>query len=486
MRTAARFSAFVLSLIVFNPARASDWTQWRGDGRDGVAHDSPRLIDALPSEGLAPLWRTEPIPSGTDGGWSSPVVSGGKLYVYTHMRARTSQDKLPARQYPYLADDKRGHLSPAEFAEYEIKRREEDRSLSNFFEYREVLHCFDALTGKPLWRDTKPSVYTRFLHSGTPAVVDGKVYVLGAARTARCFDAATGERLWETRLPGEFLDEYMMSSFAVADGVAAVLAGHLFGLDSQSGSILWEGDAQKTKGTHSSPAVWLSHGHAKFIVNVTGDTTICVEPKTGEENWRIKSYARQSTPVVVGDKLVTLGDQRRGGLRCFDMTPAAANERWAYQRIADKGSSPVVVGDYVYAQGEKRMCCVNLETGDEAWNTLVDLATPQYTSLVAGDNKVIYAHDGVMMFAADPKEFRPLFAAKLDKTGLMASEEEFRRRLKLSELERTDGGLEKSMRLFQKEITNQGPLPCSSPALVDGRLYLRLRQGIACYNLAAR
>jgi hypothetical protein len=91
-----------------------------------------------------------------------------------------------------------------------------------------------------------------------------------------------------------------------------------------------------------------------------------------------------------------------------------------------------------------------------------------------------------MMFAADPKEFRPLFAAKLDKTGLMASEDEFRRRLKLGELERTDGGLEKSMKLFQKEITSQGPLPCSSPALVDGRLYLRLRQGIACYNLAAR
>jgi outer membrane protein assembly factor BamB len=131
------------------------------------------------------------------------------------------------------------------------------------------------------------------------------------------------------------------------------------------------------------------------------------------------------------------------------------------------------------------MCCVNLDTGEEAWNTLLDLATPQYTSLVAGDHKVIYAYDGVLIVAADAKEFRVVFAAKLDKTGLMASEDEFRRRLKLGDLERTEGGLEKSLRLYQQQIGNQGPLRCSSPALVDGKLYVRLKQAVACYDLAA-
>jgi outer membrane protein assembly factor BamB len=432
------------------------------------------------------VWISERVPSANDGGWGSPVVADGKVYLFSHTRIKTPDAKLPPRKYPYLADDKRGHLSAAEFAEYEIKRREEDRALGEFYEYREIVYSLDAQTGKPVWKDDKPSLYTRFLHSGTPTVIDGRLYVLGAGRKARCLDARTGKHLWETHLPGEFVDEYMMSSFAIADGVAVVLAGQLFGLDTATGAILWQGDQRTTRGTHSSPVVWQTQGRELLIANVAGDSTACIEPRTGKEIWRIKSQANLSTPLVAGDKLVTLGSQRRGGLRCFDLSLAGAKERWVYQRIADKGSSPVAIDGFVYAQGERRLCCVNLDTGEEAWNTLLDLALPQYTSLVAADGKGIYALDGVLVFAADPQGYRPLIEAKIDKRGLLATEAEFRRRLKLDELESTAGGAEKSVRVFQQEVGNQGPLPCASPALADGKLYLRLRQAIACYDLSAK
>jgi outer membrane protein assembly factor BamB len=466
-------------------ASAAEWSQWRGDHRDGVAHTSPVLLESLPTAGITPLWTCEKVPGGNDGGWSSPVIAEGKLYLYAHTRIKAADAKLPPRKYPYLPDDKRGHLSPAEFAEYEVNRRLEDQQFSEFYEYREIVFCLDAQTGKSVWKDDRPSVYTRFLHSGSPTINNGRLYILGAARTARCLDARTGKQLWETRMPGEFVDEYMMSSFAVADGTAVVLAGRLFGLDAGNGEIRWQGDEQKTRGTHSSPVVWSAGGRDNLIANVAGDSTICFEPRSGQERWRVKSQANLSTPLVVGNKLVTLGNQRRAGLRCFDLSLEGAQERWAYQRIADKGSSPVVVGGYVYAQGERRLCCVNLDTGEEAWSATLDLASPQYTSLVAGNDKVFYAYDGLLIFAADAHEYRPLITAKIDKQGLLAGEPEIRRRLKLDELERTPGGLEKSTRLFQQEIGNQGPLPCSSPALVDGKLYLRLRQAIACYDLAA-
>ncbi|HWB01276.1 MAG TPA: PQQ-binding-like beta-propeller repeat protein [Pirellulales bacterium] len=479
----------IVVLLVFAAAawgEASQWTQWRGDHRDGVAHDSPPLLDALPNDGIMPLWMSERVPGGGDGGWGSPVIADSRLYLFTHRRTRLSEEKLPPRKYPYLSEDKRGHLTAEEYAAYEINRREEDRKLGELYEYHELVYCLDANTGVEIWKDRTKSVYTRFLHSGSPAVADARLYVLGAGRVAKCLDARSGKHLWETRLPGEFNDEYMMSSFAVADGVACVLAGQLFGLDAANGEILWQGNEQSTRGTHSSPVTWTVDGHEFFIVNVAGSSTICIEPRTGHERWRVKSDANLSTPLVVADKLITLGSQRRGGLRCFDLSLDGAKERWVYQRIADKGSSPVVVNGYVYAQGERRMCCVNLDTGDEAWNTMLDLASPQYTSLVAGDGKVIYAYDGVLVFAADPHEFHPLIAAKVDKNGRMATESEFRRLLKLDALEKTPGGLEKSTRVYQQEVGNQGPLPCSSPALVDGKLYLRLRQAVACYDLSAK
>jgi len=486
MPRAARLGiCLFLALTIARPMSlaAAEWRQWRGDQRDGVALSSPPLAASLPAEGLRPVWVQEKILAGGNGGWGSPIVAGSRVYLFVHARIQLSDKKLGPQKFPYLADDKRGHLTPEQYAEYEKNRRAEDQERGKAFDYREIVYCFDARTGKELWKNDRPSIYTRFLQSGTPAVDHGRLFILGAGLKARAVDAETGRDLWETRLPGEFLDEFMMSSFAVVDEVAVVLAGHLRGLDAATGKIIWEGDPQKTRGVHSSPAVWKSGDTSYLVANVAGADTVCLEPKTGHELWRVKSEANLSTPVVVGNRLITLGNSRRGGLRCFELSTSGAEPVWKYQRIADKGSSPLVVGDHVYAQGERRLACVDLATGQEAWSTTLDLASPQYTSLVAADNKVIYAYDGLLCFAADAAAYKPLFEVKFDKTGLMASEQSFRQRLKLDELEKTPEGQEKSVKVFQREVGQQGPLPCASPALADGRLYLRLRSALACYDL---
>ena len=69
----------LISLATF--ASASDWPQWRGPLRNGVAVDSPPLIDKIPESGLKELWESEPIPADDNGGLSSPVVAGGKVFV---------------------------------------------------------------------------------------------------------------------------------------------------------------------------------------------------------------------------------------------------------------------------------------------------------------------------------------------------------------------------------------------------------------------
>ena len=477
------FSVNLCFSVSARSARAGEWSGWRGDRRDGVAHDSSPLRTQLPADGLAPLWESEKIPAAGNGGWSSPIVWDGKAYLFAHQR--TAIKKLGPPKYPFFFREKRPEVSQEDYAEYERKRREEDIERGKAFDFREVVYCIDSASGKTLWKNERPSVYTRFLQSGTPIIDHEKIYILGAGLNARAIDARSGRDLWQTRLPGEFVDDFMMSSFVVADGVAAVLAGHLRGLDAETGKILWEGDPRSTRGVHSSPVAWQSPDGPRLIANVAGRDTVCLEPKTGHEVWRVQSEANLSTPVVVGDRMLTLGNNRRGGLRCFKLSPQGAELAWKYQRLADKGSSPVVVGDFVYAQGERRLACVELASGREAWSASLDLETPQYTSLVGGDGKVIYALGGVLMFAADPAEYRPLFEAKINKQGIMAPEKLFRSQLKLDEIERGPGGQEKALKIYQREVGNQGPLPCSSPALVGSRLYLRLRDRLACYELAA-
>ena len=483
MRTFSGFCVAVLFLA--SSTFAGSWNQWRGPNRDGVAPDSPPLTRLGVDEALTPSWISEPISSSFNGGWGSPVVDAGRVYVYIHSKTRKEGVELGKAKYPWLPPDKRGHLTPAEYEQYEVNRRDEDEERAKAEIFTETLYCFDAATGKTLWKNVKSSIYTRFVQSGTPTVVDGRVLVLVPGRKARCYDAAKGELLWETKLPGDFRDEFMMSSFAVTDGVAAVLAGRLVALDVKTGAILWEGDAKATRGEHSSPVVHRHGEAASFVANVAGDTA-SFDAKTGKEHWRVKSSASGSTPIVVGDKLVTYGSSRRGGLRCYQISAAGVEEKWVYSGAADQGSSPVVVKGYVYVQGERRLACIDLNTGDEKWTADLPLNDPRYTSLIAADDKILYALEGLLWFAADPTGYKPIAALKMDDKGVVATEAAHRKRLNLDELKAKPDGEKRSDNIYRDKVASQGPVQCTSPAIADGRLFVRLKNGIACYELVER
>jgi outer membrane protein assembly factor BamB len=476
----------LLTLLLSSHTFAGDWNQWRGPNRDGLALQGPPLLEALPAGGLEPLWITDDeIPSARGGGWSSPVVADGKVYLFTHKRTRRDQGELPPQRFPWLPPENRGGMSEEQYEQYERNRREEELLRSKNFRFNETIYCLDAATGRTLWTNDRLSAYTRFSQSGSPAVVDGKVYLLGAGLIARCVDAATGKDVWETRLPGQFVDEFMQSSFAVADGVAVIVAGRLFGLDAESGQILWEASENDGGSLHTSPVVWHAAGKAQVIANVAGGSTVCVEPKTGKERWRVQSEAGHATPLIVGDRMVTYGSSRKKGLRCFALFDDRAELLWTYQGTADPGSSPVAVDGQVYVQGEKRLACVDLETGRADWTASLDMNQPRYTSLIAADNKVIYAFDGVLCFSASPEEYEQLINAKVDDAGLMAEETTFRKLLNIDKLETTAAGQQEAERLWRQKFNNSGPLPCASPAMADGKLYVRLKNGLACYDLSA-
>jgi outer membrane protein assembly factor BamB len=468
--------------LLASPAAADDWSAWRGSARDGVAHNSPPLIEELPPGGLQPHW-IAPMGHAERGGWSSPVIADGKVYLFTHVKTKVSDENLAPQKFPYLSPDKRVGMNEQEYEQYESNRRDEQQARSKAFRYTEHVDCLDAQTGEPLWRHEQESVYTRFPQSGTPLVADGRLYILGAGQMVRAIDATTGKSLWNTRLPGDFRDEHLHSSLALADGAVCILADSLFGLDAAGGELLWQGDEANTSGRYTSPVVWSAGGRPMFIVNVAKGETIAVEPRTGKEYWRIQSEGQRATPLVIDRLLITYGQSRKQGLRAFDLTQNPPVELWKYQGAADSGSSPVVVGGQIYVQGEKRLACVDLKTGKAQWTTLLDIGNPRYTSLIAADGKVFYAFDGVLCFAADPQQYTGLYDAKVNREGLLAEQDELRKLLKLDELERTAEGQKEAERVWRREVESEGVLSCATPAIADGKLYLRLKKQLVCYDL---
>lgn len=79
------------------PNAASDWPQWRGPDRNGIAGPGPKLADAWPEGGPKLLWKSEPIAcgwepngcvglGGQEGGLGSVTVVGEKAFVYVHWK----------------------------------------------------------------------------------------------------------------------------------------------------------------------------------------------------------------------------------------------------------------------------------------------------------------------------------------------------------------------------------------------------------------
>ncbi|MFH5803919.1 PQQ-binding-like beta-propeller repeat protein [Alienimonas sp. DA493] len=469
-------------------AEGEDWSQWRGPDRTGaipLPADAPALRTDAPAEGLKPTWIREI--DGASGGWSSPVVADGRVFLAVAGRVKKEGVELPPPKYPNLSEDEEDDFAEEELNEYERNRRAEALERRKAaFTGREVVHCYDAATGETLWTNERDAAVTRFPQSSTPAAAGGKLVCLGGDRVMRALDLKTGEKAWETTLPGEVDGEQISSSPAVLEdgeggGTIVVLADGLYAVNLADGALLWEN--ADLGGRDSSPAIW----NGLAIVNVNGGATVAADLADGAEAWRLEETgASRSSPVVTtaaGEpRLLTFGGSRKGGLRCYALHGAEEPElRWAYQKLSDPGATPVVAGGLVLAPGDRRLDCVSLEDGAGLWTARLDLAKPRYTSpaaLVTPDGGVgLYTFGRLLAFDLTGEDFRPRYDLSVGPDGLAKTEDQWREELNV-ELGDPEG-----VAKYDREITRVGLLDCASPAVDEGRVYLRLRKHLVCYDL---
>jgi outer membrane protein assembly factor BamB len=308
----------------------------------------------------------------------------------------------------------------------------------------EEVFCLEASTGKTVWKSRLRVSGSAKAGSSTPCVVNGKLYVVGSGGKVYCLNADSGSPVWEAKLPRP-ADEPTASSVAVVGKVAVLLAGVLTGLDAQTGELLWT--QERITGHESSPAQWGTEGREWVICN-TARETHGVDPTNGRILWSVPGGGK-STPVVVreygGDFLVNMADSRKNGLSAYRLTPEAPRLLWTLP-VSDRASSPVAFDGHVYAiaggsNGHgARLLCVHLDTGKVAWEEVIDFA--EVSSPVVADGKV-FAVCGTFLWLlqATPERYSVL------------SQADFRITL------------------------------CTSPAVADGRLFLRQANAVTCYDL---
>jgi outer membrane protein assembly factor BamB len=337
MNRPSRLLVFALGLAAaIFAADTPEWPQFRGPQSNPVSLG--RLPDTW-SKTENVEWSVE-IPGR---GCSSPIVSGGKVFLTTAITEGKSKQPQIGTEYSneYMAELMKQGLSAKEA---DARVMERDFEMPNEVMLHYFLYCLDLKSGKVVWKQE--------YHSGRPPggrhrknsftsetpVTDGKlVYVYATNLGLYAYDMK-GKQVWKTPLEaypiyGDF-----------GTGPSPALAGDrllivndnekqqfIAAFDKNTGKEVWRtnrdlavkrGGAAARSGW-STPYIWTTSGRTEVVT--VGPGVAVSYDLSGKELWRLSGMSPMPIPSpYASDGLLFLNGGKGGGL--FAVKPGAAGD----------------------------------------------------------------------------------------------------------------------------------------------------------------
>jgi len=332
MRHTIRRVGFIVGCLALVPGSGlvgQDWPQWRGPNRDAKASGFT-APQAWPKT-LNEKWKVT-----VGNGVATPALVGDKLYVFA--------------------------------------RRDAD----------EVAACLDANTGKELWADKYPAKPASGAASqfpgprSSPTVADGKVVTLGVRGTLSCFDAATGKKLWRKTNSAEAPPRFFTScSPIVVDGLCIVQLGGeekggIAAYDLAGGDEKWKWTGDGT--AYASPDLLTVDG-VKMLVAMTAHNIVGIGIPDGKLLWETPFAVKgmgynAATPIVSGQTIYISGSLR--GVKALKIEKQGdqytAKQLWSNPEHSMQFDTPVLKNGLLFGISSRNyFLCMHADTGKTAW-----------------------------------------------------------------------------------------------------------------------
>jgi outer membrane protein assembly factor BamB len=342
----------LVALFVTSSISGSDWPQWRGPLRTGVA-TAP--APAFWPEALSKKWRVR-----VGIGHSSPVVAGDRVYVFSRDGEREVMRALRLASGETLweqAYDAPYTMNPAATSHGKGPKSTPLAEGQRIFALgiEGMLSALEASTGRVLWRsdfsDRFPKTSPLYGSASSPMIADGKLLIhLGGPGQGALFalDPETGKPLWAWSGDGPGYASPIVATF---DGVAQVVTqtdAHIVAVALESGELLWK--LPFTTPYDQNVVTPVAHGNELVFAGLEADT-FAVEPKRGpdgfapKELWRSETTFYMSTPVLAGDRMIGFSNQKKGQLVALEA--GTGRKSWESEgRLGDNGAI-VLWGSYV-------------------------------------------------------------------------------------------------------------------------------------------
>ena len=427
---------FLLSLNV--NAQSSTWPQFRGPDANPVGTHAK----------LADRWsRTENVEWSQEipgRGWSSPIVTGGKVYLTTVTTEGKSKQPQIGTEYSneYVAELMKQKLPMdqviAKVTERDIELPKE--VMLHYFLYRLDLKSGKVEWQKEFYKGQPPGGRHRknSFVSETP-VTDGKfIYVYVANLGLWAFDLK-GKQVWTTPLEANpiYLEFGTGSSPGLADNLLIIVNDnekqqYIAAFDKKTGKQVWRTNRDIAKGQPArsgwaTPFIWRNALRTEIVTIGPGEAISY--DLTGKELWRMSGMSGSPIPMPFAyDGLLHINGGR--GRPLFAVKPGAkgdislpkdktSNEFvvWSQPRSGTYLPSSLAYNGAIYSLTETGILSrFDAKTGKQIYKTRVDpTATAFTTSPWAYNGKLFLLSEEGQTFVVDAgEEFKLLHVNALD------------------------------------------------------------------------
>ncbi|MBA4388292.1 MAG: polyvinylalcohol dehydrogenase, partial [Verrucomicrobia bacterium] len=309
---------------------AADWPCWQGSNRDARSADTG-LLKEWPAGGPTQVWKVSDLGKG----FTSVAVSKDVIY--------TTGD---------VGEDL-------------------------------TIYAYDS-KGVQKWKAVQGPAFTRKGNypgsRSTPAIDNGKLYVLGGLGLLACHDiTADGKQLWKRDLVKEFGGGVpnwgYTESPLILDNMVIVTPGGktaIIALDKNTGKEIWQSDAQA--GANYSSAIVIKEKDAAIIAQGTGDGIFVVDAKDGKKIWSnpfsAKNTANAATPAYADGFLFWANGYGKGG-RCFKVEHKDGKwnitDAWPTKDMVCHHGGYIIEKGYIYGNHNNGWSCIELASGTTKW-----------------------------------------------------------------------------------------------------------------------
>ena len=319
-----------------------------------------------------------------------------------------------------------------------------------------VLICMNRISGEILWEEVVLKAPFESLHrlnsraSSTPTT-DGKRVYVSFLDEEKMFVAAydfAGNKLWEKR-PGVFSSRHGYCASPVLWKETVIVNGdhdgeaYVVALEKASGAVKWKVDRPNKTRSYVVPIIRTIDGRNQLILSGSKSVT-SYDPDTGKQHWLIDGPTEQYVASLVYNKGLLFMTAGFPDHHILAIKPDGSGNvtdthiAWRTTRGCSYVPSPAAVGDYFLVVSDKGIAsCFEAETGERHWMERIGQRFSAST-INAGGLVYFTSDEGVVT------------VVKADKAFEVVSE------------------------------NDMGEEIYSSPAVYDGKIYLRGEEHVFC------